>query len=79
MFESVDGDMLGELMKLDAVSTLNKTTRLSDLLACLDKAAQECKTLANAKGFSETDAKEAVAGIDAAKQIVEHIWASEVA
>ena len=78
MFESLDGDMLDELMKLDAPSTLNNTTRLSDLLACLEKAAQECKTLAGVKGFSAIDAKEASAGIDAAKQIVEHIWTSEV-
>lgn len=74
MFESLDSEMVAELMKLDAFPTLKKETRLADLIGCLEQAAQECRSAAVKNGLSTGRGEEAANGINAAQRIVERIW-----
>ena len=78
MFDDLDGDMLNEVLKLDAWSTFKKETQLSDLLACLEVAAVECRTNAGRNRFPGGGAEQAAAGINAAQRIVEKIWSNRV-
>ena len=78
MFEDLDDDILAELMKLDKPLTLKKETRLSDLLACLDQAAKECRTGGAAGSISLSNAEQVAVGINSAQRIVEKIWNDKV-
>ena len=78
MFEDLDADVLAELMKLDEPLTLRKETRLSDLLACLEQAATECRTSATVGSISFGSAEQVAVGINSAQRIVEKIWNDKV-
>ena len=74
MFETLDAATLSTLTNMENQPAMQKDTKLSDLLDCLEQATQECRDHASASEGGGSAYQQVAAGLMASQAIVTKWW-----